>query len=44
MEALGQPVRVVAGPSDNLKITRPDDLPLAELIIRAQIASKQACE
>lgn len=36
IEAAGHALKVVPGPSDNLKITRPEDLPLAELILRAQ--------
>jgi 2-C-methyl-D-erythritol 4-phosphate cytidylyltransferase len=44
MEAAGFSVQVIAGPSDNLKITRPEDLTLAELILRAQNMSDMACE
>jgi 2-C-methyl-D-erythritol 4-phosphate cytidylyltransferase len=33
VERLGVPVRLVPGRSDNLKITRPDDLPLAEALL-----------
>ena len=37
MEALGdEPVHLVLGASDNLKITRPEDLPLAEAILRSR--------
>ena len=37
VEALGdEPVHLVAGASDNLKVTRPEDLPLAEAILRAR--------
>lgn len=36
MEAAGHRVRVIQGPSDNVKITRPEDLPLAELILQSQ--------
>lgn len=44
MEAVGFCTRVVPGPSDNLKITRPEDLPLAELILQAQHKSQLPCE
>jgi 2-C-methyl-D-erythritol 4-phosphate cytidylyltransferase len=33
VEALGHPVRLVEGSADNLKITTPGDLPLAEAIL-----------
>ncbi|MGA9855997.1 MAG: 2-C-methyl-D-erythritol 4-phosphate cytidylyltransferase [Gammaproteobacteria bacterium] len=33
MESAGHPVRVVEGRSDNIKITRPEDLALAEAIL-----------
>jgi 2-C-methyl-D-erythritol 4-phosphate cytidylyltransferase len=33
MERAGHPVLVVEGRSDNIKITRPDDIPLAEAIL-----------
>lgn len=36
IELLGQAPRVVEGHGDNLKITRPEDLALAELFLRAQ--------
>lgn len=36
MEAAGFRAQVVPGPSHNFKITRPEDLPLAELILQAQ--------
>ncbi len=36
MELQGHPVRLVAARSDNIKITTPEDLPLAEFIIQQQ--------
>ncbi len=36
VERLGHRVRVVAGHGDNIKITHPEDLPLAAMIIAAQ--------
>jgi 2-C-methyl-D-erythritol 4-phosphate cytidylyltransferase len=36
MEALGQCARLINGRSDNIKITVPDDLPLAENILAAR--------
>lgn len=36
VERLGQPVEVVAGAPDNLKITHPGDLPLAEALLDLQ--------
>jgi 2-C-methyl-D-erythritol 4-phosphate cytidylyltransferase len=33
VERLGVPIRLVPGRPDNLKITRPDDLPLAEALL-----------
>nr|WP_291373855.1 2-C-methyl-D-erythritol 4-phosphate cytidylyltransferase [Acinetobacter sp. UBA6720] len=36
LEFVGQPVQVVQGRSDNIKITYPDDLELARLILAAQ--------
>jgi 2-C-methyl-D-erythritol 4-phosphate cytidylyltransferase len=38
VEHLGEPVAVVAGSPTNLKITRPDDLPLAAAILAADLA------
>jgi 2-C-methyl-D-erythritol 4-phosphate cytidylyltransferase len=38
VEHLGEPVAVVAGSATNLKITRADDLPLAEAILAAGLA------
>lgn len=35
VEALGQAVRVVAGRADNVKLTRPEDLRLAEFLLGA---------
>lgn len=39
VEALGQAPRLVAGRRDNLKITHPEDLALAALVLAAQAAS-----
>lgn len=39
LEYAGEPVRVVQGRSDNIKITYPDDLELAKLILVSQLAS-----
>lgn len=36
LEAAGHPVRMVEGSPTNLKVTRPDDLPVAELLLRRQ--------
>jgi len=36
IEHAGYPVQVVMGRSDNIKITYPDDLELAKLIIESQ--------
>jgi 2-C-methyl-D-erythritol 4-phosphate cytidylyltransferase len=36
LELIGEPVKVVQGRSDNIKITYPDDLELARLILAAQ--------
>jgi 2-C-methyl-D-erythritol 4-phosphate cytidylyltransferase len=36
MEHAGEPPQMVEGHADNLKITRPEDLPLAELYLRQQ--------
>jgi 2-C-methyl-D-erythritol 4-phosphate cytidylyltransferase len=36
MELYGRPPRVVAGHADNIKITHPQDLPLAELFLAQQ--------
>lgn len=38
VERLGEPVAVVRGSPTNLKITAPDDLPLAEAILAANLA------
>jgi 2-C-methyl-D-erythritol 4-phosphate cytidylyltransferase len=38
VEHLGERVEVVAGSPTNLKITRPEDLPLAEAILAAELA------
>jgi len=37
VEHLGSPVTVVPGSPANLKITRPEDLPLAEAILAARL-------
>jgi 2-C-methyl-D-erythritol 4-phosphate cytidylyltransferase len=42
LEATGHPVHLVAGSAANLKITTPDDLVLAEAILRARIANDPA--
>lgn len=42
IEALGMSPRLVPGSRDNLKITHPEDLALAERILAAQAASFQA--
>ncbi|QER39572.1 2-C-methyl-D-erythritol 4-phosphate cytidylyltransferase [Acinetobacter suaedae] len=39
LEHIGQPVQVVQGRSDNIKITYKDDLELARLILQSQIAN-----
>lgn len=36
VERLGHPVKLVPGDYSNIKITTPDDLPLAELLLRGQ--------
>ncbi len=41
IEALGLSPRLVAGRRDNLKITHPEDLALAEQILAAQILPAQ---
>lgn len=40
VEALGRAPRLVAGQRDNLKITQPDDLALAEQILAAQVTTR----
>ncbi len=40
VERLGVPVRLVAGIAANLKITRPEDLPLARALLRAPGAAR----
>ena len=42
LEHGGYPVQVVQGRSDNIKITYPDDLELARLILQAQHAATTA--
>lgn len=42
VEAAGQAPRLVAGRRDNLKITHPEDLALAELVLSAQRQAAQA--
>ncbi|MFY0991127.1 2-C-methyl-D-erythritol 4-phosphate cytidylyltransferase [Halomonas sp. C05BenzN] len=44
VEALGQAPRLVAGRRDNLKITHPEDLSLAALVLAAQQASPSTTE
>ncbi|PXX99919.1 2-C-methyl-D-erythritol 4-phosphate cytidylyltransferase [Halomonas sp. LBP4] len=44
VEALGQAPRLVAGRRDNLKITHPEDLALAALVLAAQAASPSITE
>ena len=36
VERLGKQVQLVSGDSENIKITRPMDLPMAEAILRAR--------
>jgi len=38
MERAGLPVRMVEGGTANLKVTRPEDLALAEALLRARSA------
>lgn len=40
IEQMGWPVQLVAGRSDNIKITAPEDLPLAEFLLREQARSR----
>lgn len=42
MEHVGMKPLLVKGHADNLKVTHPDDLPLARLILQAQSASQSA--
>ncbi|MDT8324288.1 MAG: 2-C-methyl-D-erythritol 4-phosphate cytidylyltransferase [Bacteroidota bacterium] len=42
IEALGEPVHVVQGSAGNIKITAPEDVPLAEAVLRA--AGRGNCE
>lgn len=44
VEALGLRPRLVEGSVSNLKITRPDDLPLAEAILRARAITEKASD
>ncbi|MCK8516400.1 2-C-methyl-D-erythritol 4-phosphate cytidylyltransferase [Methylonatrum kenyense] len=44
VEALGLRPRLVEGSVSNLKITRPDDLPLAEAILRARTATDKGSD
>ncbi|HEY7118733.1 MAG TPA: 2-C-methyl-D-erythritol 4-phosphate cytidylyltransferase, partial [Tepidisphaeraceae bacterium] len=37
VEAMGWPVAVFEGASDNLKVTYPEDLPLVEALLRARL-------
>ncbi len=41
VERLGLPVRLVPGLPGNLKITRPEDLPLARLLLQARAARRR---
>ena len=41
VEAAGTPVRMVEGAADNLKVTRPDDLPVAELLLARRRAGER---
>ncbi|MCA8976378.1 MAG: 2-C-methyl-D-erythritol 4-phosphate cytidylyltransferase, partial [Planctomycetes bacterium] len=38
VEHLGHPVAIVAGKPTNLKVTHPEDLPLAAAILQAELA------
>ena len=42
VEAIGQPVRMIRGRSDNIKVTRPEDIPLAESILQQVSKSSQS--
>ena len=42
VESLGEPVHVVDGEAANIKITRPDDMQLAEAIVRFTGEKKDA--
>ena len=42
IEALGLPVQVIEGHADNIKVTQPDDLALAEFFLNKQ--KGQSCE
>jgi 2-C-methyl-D-erythritol 4-phosphate cytidylyltransferase len=42
VERLGVPVRLVPGLPGNIKITRPDDLPLARAVLRARRSGRAA--
>lgn len=44
VEALGLRPRLVEGSVSNLKITRPDDLPLAEAILRARTTTEKVSD
>jgi 2-C-methyl-D-erythritol 4-phosphate cytidylyltransferase len=43
VEAMGGTVRLVESPRDNLKITTPDDLRLAESLLRARATQNPSC-
>ena len=40
VEGAGTPVRMVEGAPDNLKVTRPEDLPVAELLLARRRADQ----
>jgi 2-C-methyl-D-erythritol 4-phosphate cytidylyltransferase len=40
-ELIGQPVQLVIGPSPNPKVTRPEDLPYIEMLLRGPIPSAE---
>ena len=42
MERAGFTVKMVEGRADNIKVTRPEDLSLAELFLQQQSARQQA--
>jgi 2-C-methyl-D-erythritol 4-phosphate cytidylyltransferase len=44
VETLGATVRIVEGSSRNIKITRPEDIALAEIILRQESEEKQSPE
>lgn len=44
VEALGLPVKLVQGHADNIKVTWPEDLALAETLLLARLQSAQDCD